>query len=178
MTRTRSSNNDARAGHRDTQSGFSLLEAVIAISVLSVGLLGVAAAIGYSVTTNNRSRNVTAAKQMVTATFQEVKSMNESRRLTFGQIGNASSGGFTGFVAVFEPVTSNAGADGIIGTDDDVVVDDDTENDGFYRKIEISEVNPNLKKVTVTIKYSAGHGEQELTGVGYVNNLARANFRS
>ena len=43
------------------QNGFSLIEAVVAIFVMTIGLMGTAAALGYAIHYGTISRNVTTA---------------------------------------------------------------------------------------------------------------------
>ena len=171
----RPSSNRARAAR--SQAGFTLLEAVVAISVLTVGLLGVAAAIAFSAATSGRTRSVTQAKQIIVSTLEQVSALRDSERLSFAQISNSSSGNFGGFVNSFLKVSNDPGPDGIHGTSDDVAQDADPTNDNFKRAIYVSELNPNLKKIEVTVKYRAGSYEGELSGVGYINNDARPNYR-
>ena len=170
---------DAAASRRRAtrEAGFSLLEAVVAISVLTVGLLGVAAAIAYSTATTGRTRDITEAKQIILSTLEQVSVLRDSERLSFAQISNTSSGNFGGFVSSFKQVSNDPGADGIHATADDVAVDDDPTNDKFTRSVTVSSLNPNLKKIEVTVKYRAGSYQGELSGVGYVNNDARPNYR-
>src|SRR5918998_5319643 len=99
----RPSSNSARpdAAAR-AEAGFTLLEAVVAISVLTVGLLGVAAAIAYSAATTGRTRDITQAKQIILSTTEQVSVLRDSERLSFAQIGNTSQGNFTGFVSAFQ----------------------------------------------------------------------------
>ena len=172
---TPSSNNARRAAANE--AGFSLLEAVVAISVLTVGLLGVAAAIAYSTATTGRTRDITQAKQIILSTLEQVSVLRDSERLTFAQIGNASSGNFTGFVSTYQQVSNDPGPDGIHATADDVATDDDPTNDTFKRAVEVTSLNPNLKKIEVTVKYKTGGFVGELSGVSYVNNDARPNYR-
>ena len=171
------SSNSARRAARAGEAGFTLLEAVVAISVLTVGLLGIAAAITYSMATTTRTRDVTQAKQIILSTLEQVTILRDSERLDFAQISNDGVGYFSGFVSSFAQVTNDPGPDGIHGTQDDVAGDDDPTNDAFKRAIEVSELNPNLKKVVVTIKYRTGNFESELSGVGYINNDSRPNYR-
>lgn len=167
----------AAAGAAGPQAGFSMLEAVVAISVLTVGLLGVAAAIAYSTATTGRTRDITQAKQIILSTLEQVSILRDSERLAFAQIGNGPSGNFGGFVSTFQQVSNDPGPDGIHGTADDVAQDSDPTNDSFERAVAVSELNPNLKKIEVTVKYRTGGLGGELTGVSYINNDARPNYR-
>ena len=175
---TTPSSNSKRVRRADrSQAGFSMLEAVVAISVLTVGLLGVAAAIAYSTATTSRTRDVTNAKQIILSTLEQVSILRDSERLTFAQIGNSGLGNFDGFVASFQQVSNDPGPDGIHGTQDDVAQDSDPTNDAFTRSVVISSLNPNLKKIEVTVRYKTGPLEGELSGVSYINNDARPNYR-
>ena len=167
----------ARGNARSSEAGFTMLEAVVAISVLTVGLLGVAAAITYAAATTGRTRDVTQAKQIILSTLEQVSMLRDSERLTFAQIGNSASGNFDGFAAAYQQVSNDAGPDGIHGTPDDVAQDDDPTNDSFKRSIVVTTLNPNLKKIEITVKYKTGPLEGELSGVSYVNNDARPNYR-
>ena len=175
----RPSSNSARPARRNRQSeaGFTMLEAVVAISVLTVGLLGVAAAITYAAATTGRTRDITQAKQIILSTLEQVSILRDSERLTFAQIGNNGLGNFDGFAAAFQQVSNNPGPDGIHGTPDDVGQDSDPSNDSFKRSVVVTTLNPNLKKIEVTVKYTTGAFEGELSGVSYINNDARPNYR-
>lgn len=171
--------NSAPAARRDAKSeaGFTMLEAVVAISVLTVGLLGVAAAITYAAATTGRTRDITQAKQIILSSLEQVSMLRDSERLTFAQIGNNGAGNFDGFAAAYQQVSNNPGPDGIHGTPDDVGQDSDPSNDSFRRSVVVTTLNPNLKKIEVTVRYKTGPLEGELSGVSYVNNDARPNYR-
>src|SRR5215213_9264361 len=84
--------------------GFSLIEAVVAIFIMTVGLIGTAAALGYAIHYGTISRNVTSAKSIITAEIEEIEALRNSRRLDFKQIANTgavdntdSAATFTGF---------------------------------------------------------------------------------
>lgn len=173
------SSNRARASRARAraEAGFTRLEAVVAISVLTVGLLGVAAAIAYAAATTGRTRDITQAKQIILSTLEQVSILRDSERLSCAQIGNGAQGNFTGFVSTFQQVSNDPGADAIHGTQDDAASDSDPTNDSFKRSIVVSLLNPNLKKIEVTVRYKTGALQGELTGVSYVNNDARPNYR-
>lgn len=172
-----SSNSARRAAAPPSEAGFTLLEAIVAISVLTVGLLGVAAAIAYSAATTGRTRDITQAKQIILSTLEQVSMLRDSERLTFAQISNGGQGNFTGFVSAFQQVSNDPGPDGIHGTQDDVAQDNDPTNDNFERSVTVTNLNPNLKKIEVTVRYRTGAFRGELSGVSYVNNDARPNYR-
>src|SRR5687767_1450949 len=71
------------------ERGFSLLEAVVAILLITIGLIGTAAAITYALEFGTVSKNVTNAKLVIVSTIEEIESLRNSRRLDFAQIANA-----------------------------------------------------------------------------------------
>lgn len=182
------------------ESGVTLLEMVVAILILTVGLLGMAGAISYALSVSNRGRNITNTKLLVVSMLEQMETLRNSKELTFGQIANAGSvdntGGnrtFTGFPTTFLPVSANPGPDGIYGTNDDLIdpgpdnvygtADDFTNNNlavpNYTRQVLITFLNgnQNLKKVQVTLKYPGSNGVfQTMVGVSYVNNDAHSNY--
>jgi prepilin-type N-terminal cleavage/methylation domain-containing protein len=173
VTRTPSSNNAARSG----EAGFTLIEAVVAISLLSVGLLGVASVISYSMTSSTRSRNVTKAKQVILSELEQIAILRDTGRLSFDQISNSGGGGFPGFSVSYQQVTNSPGADGIFGTGDDGRTDTDDSNNGFQRSVVITDLNPTLKKIEVSVHYPSGQHQETLAGVGYMNDDTRGTYR-
>jgi type II secretory pathway pseudopilin PulG len=184
---------------RKSESGVTLLETVVALMILTVGLLGLAGAITFALGISNRGRGVTNAKQLVTSMLEQVETLRNSKDLTYGQIANTGSVDntgnlthpFAGFPTGFVDVSRNPGPDGVFGTTDDLVVpggdgvygtfDDVTDNSlkvpGFTRQISITLLNPNLKKITVTLNYPGSNGQMlQLTGVRYLNNDAHSNY--
>lgn len=168
------------SGLRRGESGFTLVEAVIAIFILTIGLVGTAAAITYALQYGAISRNVTKAKLMVVASFEEIESLRNSRRLDYKQIANAgsvdntgTSNPFAGFSTGFRQIPGNPGTDGVYGTADDIA-DTSPSRRGFTRQITITDISSNIKKVEVKVRYP-GNGETigEITGVCYLNDEAR-----
>ena len=188
-----------KADRPDSESGVTILEMVIAMLVLTVGLLGLAASIGYAVTVSNMGRNLTNTKLLVVSLLEQMETLRNTQELTFGQIANPSdidnSGAprtFAGFPTGFQPISINPGPDGIWGTNDDLINpgadntygtgDDFTDVswglNGFSREIVITNLNPNLKRIQITVRYpDAGGQMRSLVGVSYLNNDTRSNFR-
>ena len=178
-----------------TQAGFTLIEAVIAIFILTIGLIGTAAAITYSLQFSTLSRNVSGAKLVIVASIEEIESLRNSRRLDFKQIENVGSVDntntpivFSGFSTGFSDISLNPGPDGVNGTADDLRnwgadgtygTGDDFDDpsfvrSGYRRRITITNLSDSLKKIEVKVQYLGTGGRiGELTGVCYLNDEAR-----
>ncbi len=181
------------------QSGVTILEMVVAMLLLTVGLLGLAASIGYAVTVSNKGRNLTNTKLLVVSLLEQMETLRNTQELTFGQIANqgqvdntGASRTFPGFPTAFQTLSINPGPDGIFGTDDDLTnpgpdgiygtaddfVDPTWAVAGYQRQILITNLSPNLKRIQVTVRYPDTGGQlKDLVGVSYLNNDTRATFR-
>lgn len=179
---------------RRLEGGFSLLEMVVAMVILSVGLLGVATAIGYALMASNSGRGITNAKLLVVSALEQMETLRNTGQLNFDEISNSQVSGssFRGFPNTFEAVSSVPGNDGIFGTTDDISTAPGT--DGIYgttddirdqslvvkgatRQVLISSLSPTLKKIKVTLRYSPNGGTfKELVGVSYLNDDRHGNY--
>lgn len=182
----------------DAEAGFTLIEAVVALFVLTVGLVGTVAAIVYAIEFGRISRNVGGAKSVIVASIEGVETLRNAQRLNFKQIANVggvdntdSTNPFDGFSVGFKPVSLAPGNDGVSGTNDDLstaagadgkfgTADDATnpalKRNGFERQITITDLSDSLKRIEVKVKYIGREGKQgEITGVGYLNDDARTN---
>lgn len=190
---------DAPERQMHSESGVTMLEMVVSMLILTVGLLALAASIGYAVTVSNRGRNVTNTKLLVVSTIEHMENLRNTEQLTFGQIANVGAvdntgapRNFNGFPTGLQPLSRNPGPDGIFGTSDDLVsagadntygtADDFTDATlglaGFSRQIAITSLNPNLKRIEVTVRYTDVGGQlRNLKAVSYLNNDTRSNFR-
>lgn len=174
-----------------------MLETVVAMMVLSVALLGVASTIGYALMVSNSGRGVTNTKLLVVSVLEQMETLRNNGQLTFGQIANTgnvdNSGGgtFAGFPTGFNDVSTNPGPDGIFGTSDDLIdagadgvygTGDDFTNTnlirvGYSREIVITNLSNQLKRIQVTLRYSANGGvRKELVGVSYLNDNTHSNY--
>lgn len=176
-------------------AGFTLVEAVVAIFVVTIGLIGTVAAITYALEFGAISRNVTSAKSVIVASIEEIETLRNARRLEFKQIANVGAVNnvgvtnlFDGFTNGFQAVSLNPGEDGVNGTDDDFIVPgadgvfgtpDDAEDltlirGGYDRQIEITNLSDTLKKIEIKVQYVGRAGKVgEITGVCYLNDEAR-----
>jgi prepilin-type N-terminal cleavage/methylation domain-containing protein len=174
--------------NRSDEAGFTLLEMVVAMVIMTIGLLGVASAISYALLASNRGRGVTNSKMLIVSVLEQMETLRNTRELSFEEISNTQQPGsdFTGFpyaAGQFLPVSTVPGADGIYGTADDLKVggvDDLTlARPGVTRQIKITTFpsNPYLKKIEVTLRYSPNGGEiKELVGISYLQDDSHGTY--
>lgn len=185
----------SKSAARNDEGGFTMIEAIVAIFIVTIGLIGTAAAITYALEFGAISRNVSAAKSVAVSIIEEVETLRNARRLDFKQIANAgkvdntgSPNTFGGFSNGFKPVSINPGPDTVVGTDDDFKdagpdgkygTTDDFDNpafarSGYFRQITVTNLSDSLKKIEVKVKYLGSSGKMgEITGVSYLNDEAR-----
>lgn len=185
---------------RQSDRGFSLLEMVIALSILTIGLLGVAAAIGYAFTVSNHGRKITNSKLLVASVLEQMETLRDTGELTFGQIANPAQVdntgadiAFAGFPTGFQTVSNEPGPDGIFGTADDLSTSPGA--DGVYgtaddtrdltravpdatREIVIGLLSGSttLKRIQVTVHYTANGKTYSVDAVSYLNDDAHSNY--
>jgi hypothetical protein len=164
-----------------------------------IALLGLVASIAHGLSMSKRLREMSDSKLTITSMLEQMETLRNTKRLTFGQIANSGTVNntgagqvFDGFPTGFRPVSTNPGPDGIYGTGDDLIdpgndrtynTDDDFVNDSlarpqYEREIVITLLGPDLKKVQVKMRFPGADGmRQELTGISYLNDDAKSNFR-
>ena len=183
-----------------SESGVTMLEMVVAMLILTVGLLALAGSIGYAVTVSNKGRNLTNTKLLVVSLMEQMETLRNTEQLTFAQIRNqgqtvddtGSTHHFDGFPVEFQPLSINPGPDGIFGTDDDLhspgpnniygdqddTIDNTWQVPGYTRQITVTNLSANLKRIQVTVRYPDSAGKlHDMVGVSYLNNDTRSNFR-
>ena len=153
---------------RQTESGFSLVETLVSILILTVGVLGLSQAFINGVQKSSSSPYEVLATQKASEAVESVFAARDSHTVTWAQMKNVADGGVFLNVATDMKV---AGADGILNTADDGAVESfvlpgmdglvGTADDktltlaGFTRKIVIVELSGFLREITVTITYPA-----------------------
>jgi prepilin-type N-terminal cleavage/methylation domain-containing protein len=172
--RSRPSNTFAPRPTASSESGFTLIEALVAMVVLSVGLLGLAQAFYLGMSHMSMSSAGLIAREKAREAVESVHTARDAGTLTWAQINNDTNGGV--FLVGPQPMNA-AGADGLVNTTDDSAAgleelldpgpdgtlgnadDVSTQLTGFQREIailELTPVNPDLREVVVTITYTVG----------------------
>jgi prepilin-type N-terminal cleavage/methylation domain-containing protein len=164
------------------QKGFTLLEAVISMAVVTIGLVGVLAAFAAAIGSTTTVQYDTIARQKATEALESIYTARQTAQLAFAAIQNTSAGGTGIFLPGMNPLT-DPGPDGLDGTVDDVpatpiIVPGYTGSQTgstpstatislnyFQRQIAIGNVtnpdgsiNANLRQITVTIQYPGPQG--------------------
>jgi type II secretory pathway pseudopilin PulG len=172
-------------GPQRSQAGFSLLETIIAIGVLTVGCLGLAQVFAAGVQKTIHSPSDLLTTQKATEAIESVFSARDSHTLTWAQLRNEIDGGI--FLDGPQPLKVD-GVDGVVNTIDDGAVetsilpgpdqnlgtaDDVTQTlDRFTREIRIVELSADLRSVTVTIVYQSGGSDRTYSVTAYISTFA------
>ncbi len=100
-----------------SQRGFTIIETMIAIAIMSIGIVTLVAAFAAAVGATQNSQQNLIARQKTLQAMESVYTARNTQQISFGQIANISSGGiFTNGATQLLA----AGPDGLVNTADDV----------------------------------------------------------
>lgn len=181
-----------------SEQGSTLVEAIVAVGVLSVGLLSLAQVFGLALKQASSASAGMIAREKAREAVESVHTARDTKLITWAQIHNVADGGiFTdaatplrmpgpdGMMNTADDCTTVAlpdckyvlqstispGPDGRFGTSDDVKV----PLADFTRQIKIEDVvgSPALRRLTVTITYKGQGGVPlSFTLVTYISSFA------
>lgn len=103
------------------EGGFSLLEVLISMLVMTTGLLGLLGSLGLAMAATQNSEQLSIAKQLANEALESILTARTTAQVQWQQIANGtcSVGQNCGiFLSNPQPI-NNPGVDGIIGTSDD-----------------------------------------------------------
>ncbi len=172
---------------KTTESGFSLVETVIALVILMVGILATITALSFSLLYVQETEKNTYAREYARSALETIFSVRDLQ--LFDAEGNnvnynwdtlvvKKTGNSGIFTDGWTPIRENPGVDGIYGTADDTCAASGncgtgaTANSsavvkGYERKIEITDIikNGNVKEryIVVRVKYMVGLNQREVT---------------
>jgi hypothetical protein len=172
-------------------AGFTLLEAMISIFVLTFGVLSLAAVYAQGIFFASLSQYDYVAEKKAEQAVEAIFTARDIKQLTWSSIQNVSNNGvfLDGAQPILVPgtdglvgtatdqgsadelITIGPGPDGILGTADDQVVD---LNPWMKRTIAITPVTgeANLRMITVTINYQVGKMNRTYTLISYISAFA------
>jgi len=167
------------------QRGFTIIETMIAIAIMSIGLLTLVAAFATAVNATQNAQENLIARQKTLEAMESIYTARNAQQITFSQIANFPAGIFSsgatqllcagpdGLVGTTDDINCPAsgpcttgpecvvlpGPDGVLGTSDDVAM----SLGNFTRQIQIGSVlnpdgsiNTTLKQITITVSYAKG----------------------
>ena len=102
---------------RAVEDGFTLIEVMIAIVVMSIGLLAVIASFATAISATQSAQEDLIARQKVLEAMESIYTARNAQQIPFASVANVSAGGI--FLDGPQPMLC-AGADGLVGTADDV----------------------------------------------------------
>lgn len=172
------------------ERGFTILEALVAVSVLAVGLLGLAGVLAAGLTRLGGAPGDLIARQKAAEAIESVYAARDTRKITWAEVRNVrgasgSDGGIflDGAQAVRDPGpdglvnTSDDGAvetlvqpgpDNLLGTQDDIT----TPLSQYTREIQIRDVSSGLRELRVTVTVTGTHGRRTYTLTTLVSSYA------
>jgi Prokaryotic N-terminal methylation motif len=175
------------------QQGFSLMEAMIAVLVLSFGILSLAAVFAQGLLFSQASQYDYIAQKKSEEAVESIFNARNTQATSWAQIQNVSAGGIflDGARPLLAPGVTNGlvgtanddaahpdsvivgpGPDGILGTADDVTI----PLSNMQRTIVIAPVfdaagniEPNVRTITITMTYTVGRLNRTYTLVSYIS---------
>lgn len=176
---------------RTNESGFSLVESVVATGILAIGLLAVAAGFLQGMTLIKGSSFDILAREKAAETIESVFSARDTRTILWTQIKNVEGAtGKDGGIFVDGPKTMKLpGPDGLVNTGDDVNTIESVVQPGldgllgtgddvlqplanFTREIEIRDVSLTLRQLRVIVRYTVGTQTREFVLATYISSYA------
>ncbi len=160
---------------RPDQRGFSLIETMIAMGIVTVGVLGLAQVYVLSINNLMISSEALIAREKARAALEVIHAARDADAVTWAQLSNVTApasgcsatavgGGIflNGYQPLYQPGpnglvnTANAapvmekapGPDGRLGTTDDVSLSN------YQRDIRFCDLASGLREITVTIRYT------------------------
>ncbi len=178
-----------------SQEGFTLIEVIIAMLILTVGVLSLLGVIALGVQTVAASSPMLIAREKAREAIESVHAARDTGELAWNRIHNVASGGV--FLAGMQDLKM-PGTDGLMNTADDGAIESirqpgtdgllDTADDMvtnlasnlYQREIAITtvnqdgtgNVNPNLRRITVTVRYRVLGAWRTYTVQTYISNYS------
>ncbi len=178
------------------ENGFSYIETIISLVIISIGMLGAISAMTWGIFYIQEAEKITRAKELANSTMESifavrdltVSTSNSNSGSTLNSGWNSimiKAGANTGiFLGDSYPVRESPGADGIYGTADDSCASGNSCNNnpeikGYTRVINIADIVENnvvrKRRVDVTVSYFSGTIQRNQVLSTIISNLPSNN---
>lgn len=176
---------------RHKQKGFTLIETMIAMAVMTIGALSLASIFTQGLKASSQTQIQYIAQQKAQEAMETIFTARDTRLLTSAQINNVANGGV--FLNGPQPLLAS-GPDGLFGTADDDATNPDSIvigpgpdkifgtaddvkinlNPWMTRTILITAVpnTANLKSITVTISWTYVGQSSQYQLVSFISNFS------
>lgn len=159
-----------------SESGFTFVESLVSVSILAVGLLGLAAVLSAGLTRLTGAPTELVARQKIQEAVESVYMARDTRVITWASVRNqhGATGSDGGVFADGPQPLRDPGPDGLVNTADDGDIEaltdpgpDLTPGTGddvrvplsqFTREIRIRDLSPQLRELEVTVTVNGPHG--------------------
>lgn len=174
-----------------SETGFTLVEALIALGIMTVGLLSLAQVMARGLNMIKSSPIDLIAKEKAISGVESVFAARDTRVLTWAQVRNVTGGNGGGIFLDGPQAIKAAGADGLINTADDGALEGltnpgpdgqlGTADDVFVplpmmtREIEIRELSPantQLRQLRVIVRYQIGSVVRDYTLSTFISSFS------
>ncbi len=166
------------------QDGFTYMEVMISVVILTVGIMAQLSALSLSMLRASEAEKRNTARQIASSTIESIfaaRDLGNANGINNWDAVNLDSVNSNGiFKSGWHPIRESAGQDGIHGTADDACgynatcqaggyTNDSAIIDGFERKIEIIDVNETgvikvkKRRIEVKMRYYVGQLRREET---------------
>lgn len=177
------------------EHGFSLIESLVAMLVLTTGLMSLAGVLALGLQRAATSAPSLIAREKAREAVESVHTARDTGALSWNRIQNTDETGGV-FRTNFQPLRK-PGVDGLVNTVDDPEVLEEMRTPGkngtlgdsddvitplnnFERRILIeplmkddgATLNPNLRKITVTVRYVVNGRSKDYVLITYISNFS------
>jgi Tfp pilus assembly protein PilV len=169
---------------KNGEKGFTYIEVIIAIIIMTVGILACLSAITFAMFRERQAENRNTARQITSSAIESIFAARDLRNNNVLNNWRAINNDTAAVPGIFKtgwtPIREDAGFDGIHGTSDDACAtgtncpsgagtNNSAEVIGFQRRIVISDIpEPGIatirkRKIEISVRYFAGQIIQQET---------------
>lgn len=162
---------------KENEEGFSYVEIIVAILIMTVGIVTVLSALSLAMVRQSESEKINIARQIASSTLESIFAVRDqqdsSKALSNWEAINNVGTSQGVFSTGWNDVRELPGADGIYGTADD----GGNEIIGFQRRITIKELDAGggveaiHKRIEISVRYRIGALQRERTTNSAISNL-------